>query len=297
MSLRRGACGAHPLCRIVVGEMYEGTIVGVANYGAFVDIGAVSDGLVHISELSDRFITDVASIVSVGDAVSVRVMSCDESKKQLSLSMKPEGSAAASAPQGGRSARSPRAGGGKAAKIEALKAYVGADASAFIEGVVSNVQSWGAFVTVADGVDGLVHISRVADERTEDLASVLSEGQAVKVRVVDVDLEKGTLALAMDTYRERAERGGGSYDGGAEGSGDGRRSPRFKSSGGEDDGSDQDQDNRPRMSRAEPGDDMWDTKPNESFDWRAAMVIAQGEASEDDDAGFKVDARGMLVLN
>ena len=71
-----------------------------------------------------------------------------------------------------------------------------------MEGTVRTVLSWGAFVNIAEGVDGLVHISRVSDDRVEDLEAMLSPGDKVQVRVVEVDLEKATLALAMNTYRD-----------------------------------------------------------------------------------------------
>ena len=94
---RKSKKDATPLDQLVVGDSYDGTITGVAAYGAFVDIGAQSDGLVHISELSTEFVSDVSAVVSEGDAVSVRVLKVDEQKKQLSLSLKPEGAAAAGA--------------------------------------------------------------------------------------------------------------------------------------------------------------------------------------------------------
>lgn len=284
-----------PLEDIKEGEEYTGTVVGVANYGAFVDIGAAADGLVHISELSDRFVSDVASIVSVGDEVNVRVMKCDIEKKQLSLSMKPEGASAAPS-SGGRGDRRSGGGGARAAaKAEALKQFIGADPKEFIAGTVSNVQSWGAFINVADGLDGLCHISRIADERTENVEDVLTVGQAVQVRVIDVDTEKGTLALAMDTYRE-PRAGGGGEDGGDFDSNTGRKAPKFRAAGGSDDDSSND---RPRMSRAEPGDDMWDTKPHEMFDWKATMDAVRVETEDEDDiAAFTVDAEtGLLQLN
>jgi len=182
-----------PLDQLVVGNWYEGRITGTAAYGAFVDIGAESDGLVHISELSTEFVSDVSAVVTQGDSIKVRVLSVDEAKKQLSLSVKPEGAAA-----------SPQRGGGrpKKAGAEELRKYLDADPEEFIEGTVRSVLSWGAFVNIAEGVDGLVHISRVSDDRVEDLESMLSEGDKVQVRIVDVDLEKGNLTLAMNTYRD-----------------------------------------------------------------------------------------------
>ena len=82
---RKSKKDATPLDQLVVGDSYDGTITGVAAYGAFVDIGAQSDGLVHISELSTEFVSDVSAVVSEGDAVSVRVLKVDEQKKQLSV--------------------------------------------------------------------------------------------------------------------------------------------------------------------------------------------------------------------
>ncbi|EGB02000.1 hypothetical protein AURANDRAFT_18312, partial [Aureococcus anophagefferens] len=72
----------------------------------------------------------------------------------------------------------------------------------FISGTVRTVLEWGAFVNIAPGVDGLVHISRVSDSRVEDLQAELSVGDEVKVRIIDVDLDKATLGLAMNTYRD-----------------------------------------------------------------------------------------------
>ena len=192
---RKSKKDATPLDQLVVGDSYDGTITGVAAYGAFVDIGAQSDGLVHISELSTEFVSDVSAVVSEGDAVSVRVLKVDEQKKQLSLSLKPEGAAAP--PK--------RSGGGRRTKkagADELRKYLDADPQEFVEGTVRTVLSWGAFVNIAEGVDGLVHISRVSDDRVEDLEAMLSPGDKVQVRVVEVDFEKATLALAMNTYRD-----------------------------------------------------------------------------------------------
>ena len=95
---------ATPLADLVEGNEYAGKITGLAAYGAFVDIGAQSDGLVHISELSASYVDDVASVVKEGDDVTVRILKIDSGKKQLSLSMKPEGEACAPGPKVARAA-------------------------------------------------------------------------------------------------------------------------------------------------------------------------------------------------
>ena len=117
---RKSKKDATPLDQLVVGDSYDGTITGVAAYGAFVDIGAQSDGFVHISELSTEFVSDVSAVVSEGDAVSVRVLKVDEQKKQLSLSLKPEGAAAPPKRQGG-GRRTKKAG------ADELRKYLDAD--------------------------------------------------------------------------------------------------------------------------------------------------------------------------
>jgi len=272
---KKDKADATPLADLVVGNSYDGTITGVAAYGAFVDIGAQSDGLVHISELSTEFVSDVNAVVKEGEAVSVRVLKVDEAKKQLSLSLKPEGAAAAPKRNGG--------GRKKKAGAEELKQYLEADPQVFVEGTVRTVLSWGAFVNIAEGVDGLVHISRYSDERTEDLEAELSAGDKVQVRIVEVDLEKATLALAMNTYRE-----GGPAPRRARDDGDGEsaaarraRDPDAKFGG------------QRKPKRRDPGDDMWDN--TDSFAWKDVVLEDPGDAN-DLAAGFTVDEKGQLSL-
>ena len=273
---RKSKKDATPLDQLVVGDSYDGTITGVAAYGAFVDIGAQSDGLVHISELSTEFVSDVSAVVSEGDAVSVRVLKVDEQKKQLSLSLKPEG--AASPPK--------RGGGGRRTKkagADELRKYLDADPQEFVEGTVRTVLSWGAFVNIAEGVDGLVHISRVSDDRVEDLEAMLSPGDKVQVRVVEVDLEKATLALAMNTYRDpstlpprRARDDGDGESAAARRA----RDPDAKFGG------------QRKPKRRDPGDDIWDN--TDDFVWKDVLEKAENE--DDMSSGFVVDEKGVLTL-
>ena len=273
---RKSKKDATPLDQLVVGDSYDGTITGVAAYGAFVDIGAQSDGLVHISELSTEFVSDVSAVVSEGDAVSVRVLKVDEQKKQLSLSLKPEGAAAPPKRQGG-GRRTKKAG------ADELRKYLDADPQEFVEGTVRTVLSWGAFVNIAEGVDGLVHISRVSDDRVEDLEAMLSPGDKVQVRVVEVDLEKATLALAMNTYRDpstlpprRARDDGDGESAAARRA----RDPDAKFGG------------QRKPKRRDPGDDIWDN--TDDFVWKDVLEKAENE--DDMSSGFVVDEKGVLTL-
>ncbi|KAH8092268.1 hypothetical protein JL720_5236 [Aureococcus anophagefferens] len=125
---------ATPLADLVEGNEYAGKITGLAAYGAFVDIGAQSDGLVHISELSASYVDDVASVVKEGDDVT------------------------------------------KKAGAEELRKYQDADPAEFISGTVRTVLEWGAFVNIAPGVDGLVHIS------ASPTAASRTSGQALRWR-------------------------------------------------------------------------------------------------------------------
>ena len=269
---------ATPLADLVEGNEYAGKITGLAAYGAFVDIGAQSDGLVHISELSASYVDDVASVVKEGDDVTVRILKIDSGKKQLSLSMKPEGAEAPPKKRGG-------GGRQKKAGAEELRKYQDADPAEFISGTVRTVLEWGAFVNIAPGVDGLVHISRVSDSRVEDLQAELSVGDEVKVRIIDVDLDKATLGLAMNTYRDpTAPPRPGRDDAGGE-SAAARRARNPDAAGGGQ--------RKPR--RMDPGDDIWENK--DSFNWKDVLAEADVGDADDMSSGFSVDLEtGKLTL-
>jgi len=160
----------------------EGTVKGVSDFGAFVDFGADTDGLVHKSQLSDSFVENPAEFVKVGDKVTVRIMRVDLDKRQVSLSMRSKDAPKAS-----------RGGGGR--NKDDLTKYADFDDTIFISGTVKTVASYGAFVALDDGVTGLVHISQLAEGRVESVESVVSVGDAVKVRVINV--ADGKLSLAM----------------------------------------------------------------------------------------------------
>merc|ERR1719387_2751058 len=181
-----------------VGSTIEGKIRSVQTYGAFVDLGATTDGLLHVSEMSNDFVKDANEMFKTGDTVSVRVKSVNLEKKQVALSCKDENAA----PRG-RPARKAR---------PDLSEYADADPKAFVTGKVNTIQSYGAFITLKEGVDGLVHISAIQEGGVSSVEDVLEAGQEVQVRIVSFDKEKRRIGLSMKPYVEGgddAEKSGG----------------------------------------------------------------------------------------
>ena len=154
------------------GKKYTGVVKSLTSYGAFVDIGGV-DGMVHISALSWSRIKHPSEVVSVGDTVEVYVISADPEKKKISLGMKnPD--------------ENPW-------EVFTGKYQVGDVATA----KVVKLMTFGAFAEIVPGVDGLIHISQIADHRIEKPGDVLSEGQMVDVKITDIDMEKKKVSLSI----------------------------------------------------------------------------------------------------
>ncbi|QTD42193.1 30S ribosomal protein S1 [Sporosarcina sp. Te-1] len=170
------------------GQVLEGTVQRIASFGAFVDIGGV-DGLVHISQLSHEHIDKVSDVLKEGDKVKVKVLSVDRDSERISLSIKD------TLP-------------GPWEDIEE-KAPVGS----VFEGTVKRLVSYGAFVEVLPGVEGLVHISRIAHEHIGTPHEVLEEGQKVKVKVLDVNSDEKRLSLSIkDLIEKEEEESYGDYE-------------------------------------------------------------------------------------
>ena len=155
--------------KLKVGDTKEGTVATVQDFGVFVELGGVQ-GLLHKSELGQG--TDV-TLPAVGDTVSVRVKSIDRAKERISLGLKDE-------PSGSWSS-------------------VGSD---FVEGdsytgTVSRIMDFGAFVKLAEGLEGLVHISQMAHHRVDHPSAVVKQGQEVKVRILEIDEERKRIGLSM----------------------------------------------------------------------------------------------------
>ena len=157
---------------IEVGKHYTGTVKSMTSYGVFVDIGGV-DGMVHISELSWSRIKNPAEVVSVGDTLDVYVISFDPEKHKISLGVKDR-------------------------SCNPWDKFM----ETYHVGDVANVRivklmTFGAFAEVVPGVDGLIHISQIADRRIEKPGDVLSEGQMVDAKITAVDEEKQKISLSI----------------------------------------------------------------------------------------------------
>ena len=168
----RAARAAEVWENIEVGKRYEGTVKSLTSYGAFVDIGGV-DGMVHVSELSWSRIKNPAEVVSVGDQVSVYVISFDPEKKKISLGMKDR-------------SQDP---------WEKFTSTYEVGSTATVR--VVKLMTFGAFAEIVPGVDGLIHISQIADHRIEKPGDVLEEGQTVDVKITDIDYERKKVSLSI----------------------------------------------------------------------------------------------------
>jgi len=214
----------------------------VTSYGAFLDIGAMSDALVHVSRLSDGFVANVEDVIKQGEEVSVRIISVDTEKQQIAVTMRsPEAEAkAADNPRGqssGRRRERPqRSGADQAAQAASINALSekGFNEEKFVDGEVVSSLDFGAFVRfdtsqLGEGlegeVDGLVHISALADGRTNAVSDIVNIGDRVKVRVRTVDTSAGRISLSMITKEQEDARPQSQKRGGGGGAKGGRFSP------------------------------------------------------------------------
>ncbi|MCI7792756.1 bifunctional 4-hydroxy-3-methylbut-2-enyl diphosphate reductase/30S ribosomal protein S1 [bacterium] len=167
---------------VEVGKKYTGVVKSLTSYGAFVDIGGV-DGLCHISELSWSNIKHPSEVVSVGDTIEVYVKSYDPENQKVSLGFKKE----------------------EDNPWEQLKNNypIGSE---FTAPVVS-ITKFGAFVRILPGVDGLVHISEISNERVNKVSDVLKVGDEVKVKLINVDFDRKRISLSMKACLDEAAEG------------------------------------------------------------------------------------------
>ena len=149
----------------------------LTSYGAFVDIGGV-DGMVHISELSWSRIKHPSEVVTVGDTVEVYVISFDKEKKKISLGMKDRS-------QDPWTVFTCTYQVGDVANVRVVK-----------------LMTFGAFAEIVPGVDGLIHISQIADHRIDKPGDVLAEGQMVDVKITDIDMENKKVSLSIRALLE-----------------------------------------------------------------------------------------------
>jgi small subunit ribosomal protein S1 len=162
------------------GKILEGTVQRITDFGAFVDIGGI-DGLVHISQLSHQHITKPSDVVEEGQKVTVKVLSVDRDNERISLSIKET-----------------LPGPWSNILEKASKGSV-------LEGTVKRLVSYGAFVEVFPGVEGLVHISQIAHKHIATPFEVLKEGQLVKVKVLEINENEQRISLSIKELEEKEE--------------------------------------------------------------------------------------------
>ena len=162
------------------GAKFHGTVKSLTSYGAFVDIGGV-DGMVHVSELSWNRIKTPADVVAVGDEIDVYVISFDAEKHKISLGYK-------------TSEMNPW--------NQFMTKYSIGDV---VDAKIVKLMTFGAFAEILPGVDGLIHISQIADKRIGKPEDVLAEGQDVQVKITDVDAENKRISLSIRALLEAAE--------------------------------------------------------------------------------------------
>lgn len=167
---RRPEPNKEALQSLRVGDNVEGTITGLAPFGVFVDIGVGKDGLVHVSELAEGRIEKAEDVVKVGDTYTFKVLEVDADGARISLSLR-------------RAQRSQR-------MQQLTKGQI-------LEGTVSGLAPFGAFVDIGVGRDGLVHISELTEGRVGKVEDAVKVGDKVQVRVLDVDTQSKRISLTM----------------------------------------------------------------------------------------------------
>ena len=160
-----------------VGQKYTGTVKSLTPYGAFVDIGGV-DGMVHISELSWKRIKHPSDVLSVGDVIDVYIKALDPEKKKISLGYRKD----------------------EDNPWEILRKNY--PEGSVIEAEIVSLTDFGAFAKVIPGIDGLIHISQIADRRIEKPSDVLKVGDKVQVKIIGIDFDKKRVSLSIRALLE-----------------------------------------------------------------------------------------------
>lgn len=155
-----------------VGDIVEGKVMRFTDYGAFVDIGGV-DGLLHISEISWGKLKHPQEVLSIGDIINVKILALNEEKGKISLGLK-------------QTQPEPWS-------LVGTKYVVGQ----IIEGKVVQIKEYGAFVELEAGLDGLVHISEIANKRVDSVSDELQVGQVIKAKIMDIDTDRHRISLSI----------------------------------------------------------------------------------------------------
>ena len=175
------------LNKLEKGQVREGVVSSIVNFGAFVDLGGV-DGLVHVSELSWKHIDHPSEVVEVGQKVTVEVLEVDMDRERVSLSL-------------------------KATQEDPWQAFARTHAlGQVVPGKVTKLVPFGAFVRVEDGIEGLVHISELAERHIDLAEQVVSVGEEIFVKVIDIDLERRRISLSLKQANEGVDPEGTEFD-------------------------------------------------------------------------------------
>ena len=166
------------LDRLQPGMVVEGAISNIVDFGAFVDLDGI-DGLIHISELSWSHVNHPSEILSIGDVVPVKVLDIDRDRQRISLGLK-------------QTQEDPWE--------RVLNTYRVGDE---LEGTVTKVVTFGAFVEIMDGVEGLVHISELAHHHVDNPREIVEPGQDVRVKILEIDSERRRLSLSVKRVQEQ----------------------------------------------------------------------------------------------
>ncbi|MHB8457400.1 MAG: 30S ribosomal protein S1, partial [Acidimicrobiales bacterium] len=165
------------LVNLKPGEVRKGTVSSVVNFGAFVDLGGM-DGLVHVSELSWKHVDHPSSVVAVGDEVTVQVLDVDLDKERISLSL-------------------------KATQVDPWQEFAtNHRMGELVYGRITKLVPFGAFVQVGDGIEGLVHISEMAAHHVDLPEQVVSPGEELWVKIIDIDLQRRRISLSIKQAAE-----------------------------------------------------------------------------------------------
>lgn len=160
-----------------VGDTFKGEVKSLTKYGAFVDLGGI-DGMVHISELSWKRIKHPKEVVSVGDAIEVYVKDMDKEAGRISLGYK------------------------KPEDNPWVKFTTNYNVDDVVKATIVSITPFGAFAQIIDGIDGLIHVSQISKERVNDVKDVLSVGQEVTVKIVEINEDKKRISLSMKAVED-----------------------------------------------------------------------------------------------
>jgi small subunit ribosomal protein S1 len=168
------------LTNLKPGEIREGVVSSVVSFGAFVDLGGM-DGLIHVSELSWKHVDHPGAVVAVGDPVTVQVLDVDFDRERISLSL-------------------------KATQQDPWQEFAGShEVGQLVYGRVTKLVQFGAFVQVGEGIEGLVHISEMSAHHVDSPEQVVTPGEELWVKIIDLDLARRRISLSIKQAAEGGE--------------------------------------------------------------------------------------------